>query len=211
MKLPLILAAIVALLAPAGLGENVHIVRNGETYADIARELGVDQDALRKANDDLELRPGRLLRIPAKPEVVQAETPPRTVEEVAAPPRVKEGGFYQLWYDAPRNRFAGLKERRTFVRVREIKGDWVYADLIYNEGAAYLMLVLSELDKGNPELEKQLLTNAGINKEELLKKASEKPRGEFEMRSLWINLVHVEAIEAMDLEAALKKAKEAGE
>ena len=85
----------------------------------------------------------------------------------------------------------------------------MYADLIYNEGAAYLMLVLSELEKGNPELEKQLLANTGINKEELLKKASEKPRGEFEMRSLWINLVHVEAIEAMDLEAALKNAKEA--
>ena len=124
----------------------------------------------------------------------------------AIPPRVENGEFYQLWYDAPRSFYAGLSERHAFVRVKAVEGEWVFADVIYSESAAVAMLIVSELEKGNPDLDKRL-AEGGKSKEEFLKKAAEDPPGEFLTRSLWINLAKVEAIQRMDVNAELEKAK----
>ena len=45
----------------------------GETYASIARDQGVDEQALREANGNVEIRPSRILRIP--PRTIVAREP----------------------------------------------------------------------------------------------------------------------------------------
>ena len=46
--------------------EGIHIVRAGDTYASIAEANGVKEEDLRKANDNIELRASRILRLPER-------------------------------------------------------------------------------------------------------------------------------------------------
>jgi LysM repeat protein len=46
--------------------DGIHIVRAGDTYASIAAANGVKEEDLRKANDNIELRASRILRMPAR-------------------------------------------------------------------------------------------------------------------------------------------------
>ena len=46
--------------------DGIHIVHAGDTYSSIAAAAGVKEDDLRKANDNIELRAGRILRLPAR-------------------------------------------------------------------------------------------------------------------------------------------------
>jgi LysM repeat protein len=46
--------------------DGIHIVRAGDTYASIAAANGVKEEDLRKANDNIELRASRILRMPER-------------------------------------------------------------------------------------------------------------------------------------------------
>lgn len=46
--------------------DGIHIVRAGDTYATIAAANGVKEEDLRKANDNIELRASRILRLPER-------------------------------------------------------------------------------------------------------------------------------------------------
>lgn len=46
--------------------DGIHIVRAGDTYATIAAANGVKEEDLRKANDNIELRASRILRLPQR-------------------------------------------------------------------------------------------------------------------------------------------------
>jgi LysM repeat protein len=59
-------------------GEQTHIVSQGDNYARIAEELGVNEGDLRLVNDEVEIRPGLILKIP--PKRIVAQDPP----EIAA-------------------------------------------------------------------------------------------------------------------------------
>jgi LysM repeat protein len=59
-------------------GEKPYIVRTGDNYARIAAAEGVDETDLRQANNEVDIRPGLILKIP--PKRIVAEEPP----EVAA-------------------------------------------------------------------------------------------------------------------------------
>lgn len=59
-------------------GDASYIVETGDNYARIAAAAGVDEADLRKANNHIEIGPGRILKIP--PKRIVAEEPP----EVAA-------------------------------------------------------------------------------------------------------------------------------
>lgn len=61
-------------------GEDYYFVATGDTYERIARLKNVDVDLLRDLNDNVKLRAGRILRIPAQklglaPEVIAEHTP----------------------------------------------------------------------------------------------------------------------------------------
>lgn len=145
------------------------------------------------------------LALPVLAADAPAPIPLKTLEPGVIPVRAERGGFYRFWYGTPLSN-QGLNARKAFVRVHEVQGDWVFADLIYEESMAMAMLVVAELQKGDPALEK-LLTDTGKAKEELLEKVAKTPPGEADMRSLWINLVQVEAIERIDLKAEMEKAR----
>jgi LysM repeat protein len=49
-----------------GEGEKGRLISGGESYADIARDEGVDLKALQEANNNVELRAGNFLRLPPK-------------------------------------------------------------------------------------------------------------------------------------------------
>lgn len=53
-------------LPQVGEDDGIHIVRAGDTYASIAAAAGVKEEDLRKANDNIELRASRILRLPAR-------------------------------------------------------------------------------------------------------------------------------------------------
>jgi LysM repeat protein len=55
-------------------GEAPYIVARGDNYARIATALDVDEADLRRANDNVEIRPGLLLKIPPK-RIIAAEPP----------------------------------------------------------------------------------------------------------------------------------------
>jgi len=63
-------------------GEDFYFVATGDTYERIARLKGVDINALRDLNDNVRLKAGRILRIPAAGASAQARpaTPVATVE-----------------------------------------------------------------------------------------------------------------------------------
>ncbi len=53
-------------LPQVGSEDGIHIVRAGDTYASIAAANGVKEEDLRKANDNIELRASRILRMPER-------------------------------------------------------------------------------------------------------------------------------------------------
>ena len=55
-------------------GEKPYIVRAGDNYARIATSEGVDESDLRQANNEVDIRPGLILKIP--PKRIVAEEPP---------------------------------------------------------------------------------------------------------------------------------------
>lgn len=69
--------------------ENQYKVQSGDTLPEIAAELGVSADALRKANaisSDNELYPGRVLEVPTKEAVAATAKPEPAQAQVAAKP-----------------------------------------------------------------------------------------------------------------------------
>jgi len=84
-------------------GDRLYTVGSGDTYAVIAERFGVDQQALRLANENIPLRPGRYLRIP--PKTITAEESP----EIAA---LRGGGeVAPSAPEAPAERVAPVAER----------------------------------------------------------------------------------------------------
>jgi hypothetical protein len=129
--------------------------------------------------------------------LAHAVSPANALEEAPLP--VQEGGNYILWYDAPANRFSGLKERRSFVRVLEIQGTWIRADQFFSDSIAGVMAVVEEIEKDS-EVGKALLAKMDKNKEEFLKEVNANPIPEDQRIEVWINLQRVEAITKHNLE-----------
>lgn len=123
--------------------------------------------------------------------LTHAVSPANALEEKPLP--LQEGGNYILWYDAPANRFAGTKERRSFVRVLEIQGSWIRADQFFSADIAGVMAVVEEIEKDS-EVGQALLTKMNKNKEEFLKEIKASPIPEDQRIEVWINLQRVEAI-----------------
>ncbi|MDX1679773.1 MAG: LysM peptidoglycan-binding domain-containing protein, partial [Akkermansiaceae bacterium] len=61
----------------------------GDTYASIAAAHQIDEQDLRALNDNVQMRPGRNLKIPVKRVVIKA-TRPVSAQPVAATPEVQE-------------------------------------------------------------------------------------------------------------------------
>jgi hypothetical protein len=137
--------------------------------------------------------------------VAHAVSPASALEEPPLP--VQEGGNYILWYDAPANRFAGIKERRTFVRILEIQGNWIRVDQYFSDTIAGVMAMVEEIEKDS-EVGKALLAKTGKNKEEFLKEVKANPIPEDQRIEVWINLQRVEAVTKHNLNP--KKAEQAG-
>jgi hypothetical protein len=137
--------------------------------------------------------------------LAQAVSPANALEQPPVP--VQEGGNYILWYDAPANRFAGLKERRTFVRVLEIRGNWIRADQFFSDRLAGAMAMVEEIEKDS-EVGKSMLAKMGKNKEEFLKEVKANPIPEDQHIEVWINLQRIEAITKHNLNP--KKAEQGG-
>lgn len=72
-------------------GSRVHIVKAGENYARIAAAEGVDEAELRALNDNVDIKVGRLLNLPAKR--IVAEEPPEVASIRANTPSDVDRGL----------------------------------------------------------------------------------------------------------------------
>lgn len=129
------------------------------------------------------------------------------------PPPVATGEFCTLWYDAPAlNMLAGLKERRAFVRIQEVRGDWVKVEQYPSEDIATMMSSVGEVEKGTA-VGLKLLESLSMTKEQFLQKADEDPLPADQRRTIWLNLAAVEAISPikLDLQMLSKEATQDGD
>lgn len=106
---------------------------------------------------------------------------------------VSVGDFCTFWYEAPRSFLAGLKERRAFVCIKEVRGDWVHVELYYSEQIATAMSLVSEIERGT-DAGLKFLASSSMTKEQFLQKVAAEPLTEKQRRTLWINIAAVEAI-----------------
>lgn len=59
-------------------GDSLYTVGTGDTYASISSRFGIDEMELRRANENIQIRQGRVLRIP--PKMITAVEPPQVAE-----------------------------------------------------------------------------------------------------------------------------------
>ena len=72
-------------------GGTAYVVVKGDDYAKIAEQYGIDEQELRLANWNVQLRPGRILRIPATPETADESLAENDTELPSLPPVVAPG------------------------------------------------------------------------------------------------------------------------